>query len=383
MLRKVLRKYFGKEYKNLNKIEISEQALINNFNYFQNQHPQAKVCPVLKSNAYGHGLGLLAEFIDQKIQPEFIIVDSLYEAYKIENINTPILIIGYTRPDNFKINKKLDFTFPVYDQQTIEVLAKYHPEAKVHLKIDSGMNRLGLMPNQVDDFIKLLKQYPRLNVTGIYTHLSQADNPQAIEFTNNQVKTFKKVIAEFEAKGFDFKWKHLAATSGSQVVDDPEFNLIRTGLGFYGISPFPKGTKKNKQLEKNLQPAIKFTTHLAQIKNIKKGAEVSYGGIYTAEKDMTIGILPAGYYDGVDRRLSNKGVVTIAGKACPILGRVCMNLTIVDLSKIENPEIEQEVVIYDNKTTSLNSVRKSADIANTIPYTLLVNLAPSTRRVLV
>ncbi len=385
MLRKILRKYFGREYKNLNKIEISKPALRNNFNYFQSKHPHTKICPVLKSNAYGHGLKILAEFIDQEIQPRFLVVDSLYEAYELEeeNINTPILIIGYTRPDNFKLKKNLNFTFPVYDEQTIAVLAKYHPEAKVHLKIDSGMNRLGIQPNQVDDFIKLLKKYPRLNVTGIYTHLSQADDPQTKKFTNNQVKTFKSVINQFENQGFNFKWKHISATSGSEVVDDPEFNLIRTGLGFYGISPFPKETKENEQLEKNLKPALKFITHLAQIKKINKGAEISYGGTYTAKKDMKIGILPAGYYDGVDRRLSNKGVVTINGKDCPILGRVCMNLTIVDLSKVKNPQIEQVVTIYDNQTNSKNSTKNSADLANTIPYTLLVDLAPSTRRVLV
>lgn len=383
MVKKVLRKYFGREYKNLNKIEISKQALINNFNFFQNKHSQTEICPVLKSNAYGHGLELLAEFVDREIKPKFIIVDSLYEAYKIEDVNTPILIIGYTRPENFKIKKKLNFSFPVYDEQTIAALAQYHPEAKVHVKIDSGMNRLGITPSQVDDFIELLKKYPRLNVTGIYTHLSQADDPQAKDFTNNQVKTFKKVIRKFESQGFSFKWKHIAATSGSEVVPDPEFNLIRIGLGFYGISPFPKNTKENKILEKKLKPALKFTTHLAQIKHLPKGAQVSYGGTYTAKKDMKIGILPVGYYDGVDRRLSNKGVVTIKGKGCPILGRVCMNLTIVDLSQIKNPKLEQEVVIYDDNSSSPNSIKNSAELANTIPYTLLVNLAPSTRRVLI
>ncbi len=385
MLKGVLRKVLGHEYKTLNKIEVDRKALLNNFNFFQTRNPQAEICPVLKSNAYGHGLKLVAKFIDQKLNPEFIIVDSLYEAYELnkENIKTPILIIGYTRPENFKTNKKLDFSFPVYDEPTIAALAKYQPEAKVHLKIDTGMNRLGLLPSQIDEFIKILKQYPRLNVTGIYSHLSQTNNPQKLNFTKNQIRVFKKIIAQFESAGFNFKWKHISATGGSQIISDKQFNLIRIGLGFYGISPFPKKTEENQQLEKNLQPALRFITHLAQIKTISKGAEISYGGSYVAEQNMLIGILPVGYYDGVDQRLSNKGVVKINGKNCPILGRVCMNLTIIDLAKVENPKLNQQVVVFDDQTQAENSIKNSAQIADSIPYTLLVNLAPSTRRVLI
>jgi len=388
MIKEAIRKLVGRHYQTLNLIEISRSALIKNYRFFQNLNPQTKVCPVLKSNAYGHGLRLVAKLVDREIKPPFIGVDSLYEAYELERekIKTPILIMGYTFPQNFKISKRLNFTFPVYDLETIEVLSQHQPEAKVHLKIDTGMNRLGIKPEEARDFIRRIKKEKKIKtakITGIYSHLAQASNPERKSFTQKQIKIFKEVIKIFEQEGFRFKWRHIAATAGAVQIKDPEFNLARIGLGFYGLSPFPERSKLNQLLKKSLKPALKLISHIVQIKEIRAGEQVSYQGSFTAKKKTKIAILPLGYYDGLDRRLSNRGTVKIKGKYCPIIGNICMNLAIVNINNVRRVRIGERVTVYDDEINSPNSIANSAQRAKTIPYTLLVNLSETTRRVLI
>lgn len=378
--------FLKRTYKTLNLIKVSQSALKHNYHYFQTLHYPKEIAPVLKSNAYGHGLKLIGKFINSQIKPPFIAVDSLYEAYELQKIKvkTPILIMGYTFPENFRLYRKLkNFHFSVFDKKTLAALNKHQPGAKIHLKIDTDMNRLGIQPEQVKNFIYSLKDCPHLHLEGIYSHLSQADNPHKNTFTQKQITIFKKVIRQFEQAGFSFKWKHISATAGATLNQDPQFNLVRLGLGFYGYSPFPPQSKPGQLLTQNLKPALKLQSHLIQVKKIKKGNQVSYGGTFTAKKDITIGLIPIGYYDGPDRRLSNKGIVLINNQPCPVIGRICMNITIVDLSQIANPQPGQKAVIFSPNNKNPNSISQTALTANTIPYVLLVNLAESTKRVLV
>lgn len=375
-----------RKFRTLNLIEVSKKALKHNYLFFQKLLNGPAIAPVLKSNAYGHGLKLVGKFVDREIKPPFIIVDSLYEAYELQKdkIKTPILIIGYTFPENFNTFRRLkNLHFLVYDKATLEALNKYQPGCSIHLKIDTGMGRLGLQPKKVKNFIKLLKKYNQVQVEGIYSHLSQAKIPKKKAFTLKQIKAFKNAIHQFEAAGFRFRWKHIAATAGSLLKKDPEFNLVRLGLGFYGYSPFTPRTKFGKMLTRNLKPALKLISHLVQIKKIKNGSEIGYGGTYKATRDMTIGILPIGYYDGLDRRLSNIGKVRMGNKLCPIIGQVCMNVTIIDISSLAQPRVGQRVIIYDSQKEAGNNISNSAQAINTIPYVLLARLSETTRRVLV
>jgi alanine racemase len=373
------------EYQTLNEIRLSQSALLQNYRYFKKLHPGVAIAPVLKSNAYGHGLTLIAHFVDQKLQVPFICVDSLYEAYELEKaaIKTPVLIMGYTLPQNFTIKKNLShFHFSVFDLDTAQILNRYQPGVKIHLKIDTGMNRLGIKPSNIPRYIKELKKLNNLKVEGIFSHLSQADDTTIKSYTNKQIYTFKQSIALFEQAGFHFHWKHLFATSAASYLTDPDFNLIRLGLGFYGLSPLKPG-KVRQSLTRQLKPALSLTTHLAQVKKIEKGSQISYSGTFRTKKPTTIGILPLGYYDGVDRRLSNRGFVKLKKTFCPILGNVCMNLTIIDITKVPNARVGDRVEIFSDRASSPNSINSIAQEINTIPYELLVKLAVSTKRVLI
>lgn len=367
---------FNSRYKTLNLIEVSKSALQNNYEYFTKLNLYAKVCPVLKSNAYGHGLKLVGRFVDEEIKPEFICVDSLYEAYELQKIGvrTKILIMGYTFPENFKY-KKLNFHLPVFDIETLKILNKFQPGINVHVKIDTGMNRLGIKVNEVEKFSRLLKKFNRVNVVGIYSHLSSSDDTDVDEtnFSQKQINLFKKVIRYFESDGFSFQYKHINATAGAVRFSNDEFNLSRIGLGFYGLSPF---------LQIKLKPAMKLITHICQLKEVKKSETVSYGRTFKAESLKKIAILPIGYFDGIDRRFSNNGVVKINDHFCPIIGKVCMNISIVDVTNAGKIKLGDEVIVFDNINKSMNSIKNASLQIDTIPYEILCRLSPTTRRVL-
>jgi len=370
------------KYQTLNEINIKSSALVNNFNYFQKLNPTCEICPVLKSNAYGHGLSLIAQIVDTHFKTPYIMVDSLYEAYELskQKIKTPIMIMGYTDPKNYAIWKKLPFTFTVYDIQSLKALNKHQPGAKIHIKLDTGMCRLGIQKDNIIEFISVLKNCQNLLIEGIYSHLSQADNPQKTTFTNNQVKLFKEMVSIFEDAGFNFKYRHISATSGASTIKDPYFNLIRLGLGFYGYSPFGTHTTVGRSQRLVLQPALTFTSRLALIKQIHAGNQVGYGGIYTAKQDEIIGILTAGYNEGIPRDLSNRASFLLQNTKCPVIGNIAMNMTTIKIPRTINVKIGHKVTVISPNINDPCSVYKLANTLNTIPYTLLTGLHSSIRR---
>ncbi len=371
------------EYKTLNEINIDSSSLVNNYNYFQKINPNCYICPVLKSNAYGHGLIQVAQIIDKQLKNvPYIMVDSLYEAYELQkqNIKTSIMIMGYTDPQNYQIWKKLPFTFTVYDIASLEALNKYQPNAKIHIKLDTGMCRLGIQKKDILEFIKTLKKHPYLKIEGIYSHLSQVNNPQKATFTNNQIKLFKEMVSIFEKAGFSFKYKHICATAGASVIQDSYFNLIRLGLGFYGYSPFGTHTKEARTQKLFLKPALSFTSRLALIKQIKTGSQVSYGNSYTAKQDELIGIITAGYYEGIPYELSNHASFLLENIKCPIAGNINMNMTIIKIPRTINAKIGDQVTIISSNINDPCSAYKLCSILNIPIYVLLCSLHSSIRR---
>ncbi|MFZ2026515.1 MAG: alanine racemase [Microgenomates group bacterium] len=373
---------FGKRpYVPLNSVVIFQNALKHNHFELQKRHPHAAICPVLKSNAYGHGLLPTARIFDRMKLP-FLVVDSLYEAYELYKIGvkTPILITGYTAPQNF-ILKPVPFHVAVFDIDLARTLNEYQPGCNVHIFIDSGMSREGITVSDLPAFLEELKILKNLKVVGLCSHLADADNPQSTAHMNSQIDTFKQAYAIVKEYGFDPKWRHISASGGAFKIMDETFTMLRVGLAHYGISPLEE-TDPHKNAV-SLMPALEFHSTLAQIKKIPKGAVVGYGCTYTASSDMTVGLLPAGYYEGVDRRLSSKGFVKIREHMCPIIGRVSMNMTTIDITGLKNPTVGEKVVVYSSYPKDRNSLVNTAKIAETIPYDLLVHLAESVKRVVI
>ena len=367
---------FKRQYSPLNRIEIAKSALLSNYKYLSSLS-HVKVSPVLKSNAYGHGLPLVAKILDNAGAP-FFSVDSLYEAYELlkVGIKTHILIMGYTNPENFKV-KSLPFSFAVYDKATLEVLYKYQPQAGIHLFVDTGMHREGIRIDELPEFLHYASQFKNLKIEGLMSHFGASDKYDDA-LTQQQVENF--VVAQKLLKKYGFKPQWIHQGNSSALMHCGKYkkyigNVVRAGLVTYGIDPEGKDI--------SLKPALRVITTLNQIKSLRKGESVGYDFTYKAKKDMTIGILPYGYYDGLDRRLSNKGYVTIDGVVCPLIGRVSMNISAVDISTVPNPAVGHEVIVYSDNKQDSNSLYNAARKAGTIPYVLLVHLASSTKRIVV
>lgn len=371
-----IRRKASKKMKVLNTIELRKSALRHNYNYFKKLHPESKICPVLKSNAYGHGLKQIAQMCDELNAP-YLVVDSYYEALELKKIGikTDLLVIGYTHPENYKKMALGHIAITVLDMETIEALGKLRKKITIHLKVDTGMHRQGIPFEKLDDVLKLIKKYKKLKLEGLCTHLADADNPKQNTFTRGQVSVFKKALKIAEQEGFDIKWKHISATSGAGKIFAKDFNMIRLGLGLYGDSPVKD--------YKNLKPVLTFKSTIIDTKTLKKGDCVSYGCTYHAPKNMKIGIIPAGYYEGIDRELSNKGVVYYGKSECPIVGRVCMNLTMIDLTNAKRAKKWDKVEVIGTDLSRKNSCRQIAEVCKTISYVIWTHVAPTIRRKIV
>jgi len=284
--------------------------------------------------------------------------------------------MGYTDPENLKV-RKLPFSFAVYDTETLAVLYKYQPQAGIHVFVDTGMHREGIRIDEFKEFLQYASQFKNINIEGLQSHFGASEKYDDRQ-TLQQVANFVEAQKMINAFGFNPKWIHHG--NSSAILHRNKYtkkigNMVRVGIDTYGIDPEGKDT--------HLKPALQVITTLHQIKQVKKGERVGYDFTYTAKKDMTVGILPFGYYDGLDRRLSNKGVVTIDGIACPIIGRVSMNITTIDMSTVVNPHVGQDVVVYSSNRSDSNSFYNASVKAGTIPYDLLVHLAASTKRIVV
>jgi alanine racemase len=369
----IMRLPFKGTYRTLNTVRISSEALEHNLNLYRELLPGKAICPVLKANAYGHGLLEVANVLD-KMNPEFFVVDSLYEAYELEKagIRAKILILGYTFPENLK-RKRLPFHFAVSDMESAEVLAKQG--AKVHLKVDTGMNRMGFSMDELPEALPKLKALG-LNVVGVFTHMADPDNPVDDSYTDKQLERFEKALEQVREIGFNPEWVHPGQSAGILKVNGAG-NMARVGFSLYGVSPFEDGDPAGAPL-RDLKPVMEFHSTLVGLRQLKVGDKVSYNGTFEADREMLIGMVPVGYYEALPRSLSNKGVLKVKGVACPIVGRICMNYTAVDLTKVENPAIGDPVEVYSSEGE--NSLRELAKKAETIPYELMTRVASSIRR---
>lgn len=366
-------------YRTLNTVRVSAEALRHNLNLYRTLFPGKAICPVLKANAYGHGLVEVGRILEG----EFLIVDSLYEAYALRKarIRSPILVLGYTFPENLR-GRRLPFHFAISDFESARVLA--NQGAKLHLKVDTGMNRMGFTVEELPRVLEELKR-AKAEVLGVLTHLADADNSENNAFTIEQMKVFKEAVDRVRSAGFLPQWIHAGQTAGAFVQQDflaqsGDFvNTIRLGIGLYGISPFEDAGGAASPL-RDLKPAMEVVSTVVGIRHLKAGDRVSYNGTFTADRAMTLAVVPFGYYEGLPRALSNRGCMRIKGVVCPIVGRVCMNYTMVDASVVPGLALGDEVEVYSNDPEAPNSIAALAKLAGTIPYELMVRVAESIRR---
>ncbi len=375
-----LLKKFEKEYVTHNRIEVSKQAIRDNVELFKRLSGK-QVIPVLKGNAYGHGIEIVAQAL-RGTKISYIAVDGYFEALRVREVsNQPVLVMGAILPENFKRIKYDGFTFVVHDEATIHALGKTGKHIKVHLECNSGMNRYGARPNELSQLTKLILNYRNLQLEGVMSHLADSDgnDPATVDAA---VRLFDECVEVAQEAGANPTILHIAQSAGSLKAKSKYANTMRLGIGTYGINPFPADHPLHQELHNELRPALKLVSTITKIIPLEKDEKVSYNYTFTTPKDMKIGVLPLGYYEGVNRALSNAGFVKVGDSFTPIVGRVCMNHTMFSLDGID-AQVGDEVIVYSNNPNDKNSIDTIARERGLFSYNLLTALSSDVRRILV
>lgn len=353
-------------------IEISETALQNNLRVFrQLVGKDITLAPVVKANAYGHGLVQTSKILAGS-GADFLCINALYEAEALREagLTIPLLIIGYTRLSDLKKAVSLKCDLTVYNIETIQELGKIGKPANLHLKIETGNHRQGIRIEDLPRVLEAFGNYGNLKMAGLSTHFADVEDRINHEYALHQLREFKKAQKLLGENGHAPHFIHSANTAATILLPEAHFNFVRLGIGTYGLWPSEKTMKaaSHAGLKLELSPALTWKTIVAQVKDVRRGNLVGYGCTYEVPKDGRIAVLPVGYYDGFVRLLSNKGVVLIRGKRAPVVGRVCMNMIMVDVSHIPDVTLEDEVVLIGTQGKETITAEELAELSQTINY---------------
>ncbi len=363
-------------------IEISRSNLIHNIQTFRQLVGPGKIlCPAVKANAYGHGL-LQCAPIMVAAGADWLGVNALYEAVALRKagIQVPVYIMGYIPLDDLHVAVEEGFHFVVYNLETLNALVplteKIGKPAFTHLKVETGIHRQGVFEHELPGLLAQYQQHPLLQLEGISAHFANIEDTTDHSFAERQLQNFHQIIEKIRSKGFDPKYLHTANTAATILFPKTHFSMVRTGVGNYGLWPSNETYVSALQEGKNitLKPVMTWKTTIAQIKRVPADSYIGYGCTYKTGHDSVIAILPVGYYDGYDRKLSNTAFVLIGGKRAPVRGRICMNMMMVDVTDIPDVKLEDEAVLLGKQHTEEVSAEQLAQWVGTINYEITTRL---------
>ena len=344
--------------------------------------PAVQILAVVKADAYGHGLKEIAAVLMQSGVDVFGVAN-LEEALAVRKVGKgwPILILGAALPGEVEsaIEHGLALTLSSLDEARLfsEIAERLRKPARAHLKIDTGMSRLGAAPEEALALFEAARALPRLQLEGVCTHFASAEENAA--FTRRQKHQFHASVAAMQEAGADFEYIHASNSAAVLRESDPFCNTIRPGLLVYGI--VPAGRRPRGRAVEGLRPALSWKCRIGLVKTLKRGAKVSYGGTFTAPREMRVAILTAGYGDGYLRSGSSRACVLIGGKRCPILGRITMDQMVADVSAVEHPQAGGEAVLIGAQGGERITTSDVAEWCGTIPWEILTNITYRVPRV--
>ena len=356
--------------------EISLEAIRHNFKEIKSRvDGKAKICCVIKADGYGHGAVEVAHLYE-KLGADFFAVSNIDEGIEIRNsgCTLPMVILGYTPVSDAKRLSDYNISQAVfsleYAKSLSEECVKNDCSVKIHIKIDTGMSRIGFMCQEFprdNNSIKEIKEacnLKNLELEGLFTHFCVSDEAmEGKEFTYRQYENFRYVKEELEKSGLDIKISHCSNSGAIEDYADTYCDMVRAGIILYGLAPSGK-----LQGKFNLIPAMTLKTAVAYVKELKKGATVSYGRTFTAEKDMKIATVPIGYADGYIRSNAKDGYMLVNGKKAKIVGRICMDQTMLDVTDIENVNTGDEVIVFGTGEDGEPTADLIAQNTDTINY---------------
>jgi alanine racemase len=337
---------------------------------------------VVKSFGYGNDSTRVAQTLVREG------VDALAVAYPDEGmplrergLTLPILVTNVLPEEADKI-AEYDLTAQVYTRRVVEALAEEAErrgcEVSVHLMVETGMNRVGLPPDEVVEFARWVEGRSGVDYRGVMTHFAAADVPGEEDYTRSQLETFQSVLSELESADLSPETVHAANTAAAWRFPEAHFDMVRVGLGLYGLAPSGAVYETG-----DMAPALRLTTRIVHVKRVEPGETVGYGRTWRAERETRVATIAAGYNDGLPRFMSNGGEVLIGGERCPIVGSVCMDVAMVDVTDVPEAEVGDEVVIFGEQGGARITVDEIAERGDTINYEILCNVSPRVRRIFV
>ena len=366
--------------------EIDLGALTRNLQTLQTAAPGVDVLAVVKADAYGHGAVPVSRALEAA-GVRFLGVALVEEglALRQAGLKSDILVLGGAYEGSWELMLEQGMIPVVFRPEHLSALdaasAARGTTARAHLKVDTGMGRLGVLPPDVPAFLEAARSCRRLSLEGLCSHFANADLADAA-LTEQQILRFRTALGQMRAAGFEPRWRHLSNSAGllalPEARDGMEMNVARPGLALYGLQPAPW-----LRPPRVLEPVLSWKTSVVHLKTVPAGTPISYGSTWTAPRPSRIATLPVGYADGWSRLLSNRGAVLVRGRRAPIVGRVCMDLCMVDVTDLPGVEVGDEVVLIGRQGAEAQDAHQLAALESTIAYDVLCAIGARVPRVVV
>lgn len=374
-------------------VEIDRRALVHNARALRAWVAPAALMAVVKGNAYGHGQSEVTDAL--RGEADWFGVNSLAEAELLrdEGHDRPVLILGHTPPAGAAAVARGGFRQVVYDEAGVEALARAAERerrvARVHLEIETGTNRLGVRPGRARELADLVRARPSLSLEGAYAHFANVEDSLDDSFADLQLSRLREALSSLEAGG-PLAIKHAAATAAAILYGRTRFDLVRAGIGLYGLWPSSVTERAAREagLDLDLRPVLTWKARVAHLNDVPLGETVGYGCAYYVSQPRRIATLPVGYYEGLDRGLSGLGpegggTVLVNGRPAPIVGRVAMNMCMVDVTRVPGVCVGDEVVLIGRQGDAHAPAEAMAERLGTINYEVVTRIGASVPRVLV
>jgi len=346
---------------------------------------KAELMVAVKANGYGHGAVPVARAALEGGATR-LAVHRVLEGAQLRQagVTAPILVMGYTLPAESEQIVRWELTPTVNSQPQAEALSAATVIAgqplPIHVKVDTGMGRYGLLPEETLDFVRFLSQLPGLALEGLYTHHSVADLADKT-FTRRQFSVYMDVVKRLEAAGFTFPLKHVSNSATTLDLPEMALDMVRCGIALYGLHPSDEVEGNPRLHAVPLRPALTLKSRVARVRTLPAGASISYGRTYITDEPARVALVPVGYGDGYHRILSNRGAVLIHGQRAPIVGRVCMDQFVVDVSHVPGVQLHDEVVLVGQQGEGHIPAEEVARWAETINYEVTTGLLPRVVRI--
>jgi alanine racemase len=368
-------------------IELSKNNLIFNLNALKKITKDTKIVGVVKGNAYGHGQNEVVKILEPHV--DYFQVNSFLELKLLRKISKKkTFVLGYVQKADLLNVIKLGCILSVFSIEKLnelnEIAKKLNKKQEIHISVDAYLGREGFMKDELIKFFKEFDKYKNIKLAGIYAHFANIEDTNNFTHAKKQIKKYEESIKLAREFGFTNLETHISATSGLLVYEKNKniHSIVRLGIGIYGLWP----SEHIKYLYKNkleLKPVLSWKTKVAQVKIIPEGHTIGYGLTYMTHKPTQIAVIPVGYADGYDRDMSNNGRVLIRGTSCEILGRIAMNMFVVDVNHIKDLKIDEEVVLIGQQAKGEITVEEIAKKIDSINYEVVTRISPLLPRVII